>query len=103
MDVVIYAWDPGQGPQGTSYGKVLCVAIIRHPRYPIRICTLQDQFLQLMDGVAKLYSSPQGLSAAIYTQVSDIEAEVNGESALHQHSPMPHASKCSVAIESDLM
>jgi len=43
------------------------------------LCSLQDQFLQLLDGVSKLFSSPQGLSAAIYTQVSDVEAEVNGE------------------------
>lgn len=44
---------------------------------------LQENFLQLMDHVAKLFSSPQGLSAAIYTQVSDIEAEVNGKLALY--------------------
>ena len=40
---------------------------------------VQDQLLQLMDGLPKLFNSTKGLSAAIYTQVSDVEAEVNGE------------------------
>ena len=39
----------------------------------------QDQLLQLMDGLPDLFNSSKGLSAAIYTQVSDVEAEVNGE------------------------
>ncbi|CAK0785159.1 hypothetical protein CVIRNUC_008365 [Coccomyxa viridis] len=39
---------------------------------------LQDQLLQLMDGLPKLFNSTKGLSAAIYTQISDVEAEVNG-------------------------
>ena len=43
-------------------------------------CTcVQDQLLQLMDGLPKLFNSTKGLSAAIYTQISDVEAEVNGE------------------------
>ena len=42
---------------------------------------VQDQLLQLMDGLPKLFNSTKGLSAAIYTQVSDVEAEVNGELA----------------------
>ncbi len=53
------------------------------------LCHLQDNFLQLMDHVAKLFASPQGLSAAIYTQVSDIEAEVNGESPLYLTAVSP--------------
>ncbi len=32
-----------------------------------------------MDGLPKLFNSTKGLSAAIYTQISDVEAEVNGE------------------------
>ena len=47
----------------------------RHSNY----ACVQDQLLQLMDGLPKLFNSTKGLSAAIYTQVSDVEAEVNGE------------------------
>ena len=47
----------------------------------MEIACVQDQMLQLLDGVSKLFSSSQGLSAAIYTQVSDVEAEVNGASS----------------------
>lgn len=53
------------------------------------LCHLQENFLQLMDHVAKLFASPQGLSAAIYTQVSDIEAEVNGKSVLYLTAVSP--------------
>ena len=62
-------------------------------------CWLQDQFLQLLDGVSKLFSSPQGLSAAIYTQVSDVEAEVNGELGFFTLQHVEAQSACSIIFQ----
>ena len=83
-------WELGEVPSLGNHSE----SEPQTPKVLSVLCHVQDNFLQVMDHVAKLFASPQGLSAAIYTQVSDIEAEVNGESALY----LPALSVCTANL-----
>jgi len=42
------------------------------------VCAAQGRFIDLLHDITKLVRADTGLSGAIYTQMTDVEAEVNG-------------------------